>query len=190
MGDIKRKKAKFRRPKKPYNKQRIEEEKKITEKYGLKNKKEIWKAESRISKIRRAAKGLIAKSEEEKQEFLNRLNKRGLNAKNIPEALALSREDLLERRLQTILVKKNLAKSSREARQFIVHKQVIVDGSVINIPSFNVDINLENKISLKKRDKKTNNNTETEKTGDKSPGNKNRKTENKTEKNKEGGQNG
>ncbi len=38
MGEIKRKKSKFKRPKDPFDKSRIDEENAIVEKYGLKNK--------------------------------------------------------------------------------------------------------------------------------------------------------
>ncbi|MDP2947803.1 MAG: S4 domain-containing protein, partial [Nanoarchaeota archaeon] len=57
--------------------------------------------------------------------------------------------NLLERRLQTLVFKKDLANSPVQARQLIVHKRVLVDGNVVNIPSFLVVKDLENKISLK-----------------------------------------
>ena len=46
MGDIKRRRKNFSRPKKLFDRARIDEENVIVKKYGLKNKKEIWKAKS------------------------------------------------------------------------------------------------------------------------------------------------
>lgn len=148
MGDIKRKKNKFRRPKKLFDKIRIESENKIIKEYGLKNKKEIWKAESEVSKIRRRAKDLIPKSEEERMAFFDKLNKKGLKVKNSADALALTKEDILNRRLQTQAFKKGLANTPKESRQLIVHKKIKVDGKIVNIPSFFVSSDYENKLSL------------------------------------------
>ena len=154
MGDIKKKKKKFRKPKQPFDKPRIEEENIIIKKYGLKNKKEIWKAESEISKIRKRAKALIPKSEGAQKEFFEKLNRIGFKVSDTSDVLALTKEDLLDRRLQTILFKKGLAGTSKQARQLIVHKYVLVDGKVVNTPSFVVTTNLENKIELRNKTKK------------------------------------
>ena len=151
MGDIKRKRSKFRKPKKAFDKPRIEEERVIVKKYGLKNKKEIWKAEAEISKLRRRAKSLIQKSDKEKGEFISKLNHFGLKVKDIADVLALTKEDWMDRRLQTFIFKKGLANTVRQARQFIVHKLILVDGKSVNKPSFIVKTDLENKISLKER---------------------------------------
>ena len=75
MGDIKRKRKLYKRPKKPFEKFRIEEENKMKEKYGLKNKQEIWKTESSISIIRRRAKEHINETDDKKKKFFERLNK-------------------------------------------------------------------------------------------------------------------
>ncbi|MBC8435192.1 30S ribosomal protein S4, partial [archaeon] len=72
----------------------------------------------------------------------------------VSDVLGLTTENWLDRRLQTFVVKKNLATSPREARQLVVHKKVFVDGAIVNAPSFFVSTDLENKISLKpKKDK-------------------------------------
>ena len=151
MGDIKKKKSKFKKPKKKFDKLRIDEEKKIIIKYGLKNKKEIWKAEAEIGKLRRRAKELIPLSEEEKKEFFERLNKMGFKVDDISDVLALTKENWLDRRLQTFVFKKKLFKNLKQARQFIVHKLVFVDGNIVNKPSFIITTNLEDKISIKER---------------------------------------
>ena len=154
MGDIKRKRKKFSKPKKLYDRIRIDEENVLIEKYGLKNKKEIWKAKSRVSTIHRRAKSLIPKPDEEKKKFFEKLVGLGFKVGGIEYVLALTEEDLLDRRLQTIVFKKKLANSLKQARQLIVHKYVLVDGDIVNIPSFMVGINLEDKISVKVRKQK------------------------------------
>lgn len=151
MGDIKRKRKLYNRPKKLFDRVRMDEENILVKKYGLKNKREIWKAKTFISKLRRRAKNLIPASDEEKNEFLERLNKMGMSVSNIADVLALTEENLFERRLQTFVFKKKLANTVKQARQLIVHKNVLVDSSVVNIPSFIVTLDLENKISLKER---------------------------------------
>jgi small subunit ribosomal protein S4 len=149
MGDIKRKKKLFDRPKKLFDRSRMDEENVLVKKYGLKNKKEIWKAKSAVSKLRRRAKELIGKDKEEQNIFFDKLNKMGLDVHDIADVLALSEENLFDRRLQTFLVRKKMANTTKQARQFIVHKNVLVDGKVVNIPSFIVTKELEGKISVR-----------------------------------------
>ena len=151
MGDIKRKQQRFSRPRQLFNRARIDEEDLLVKKYGLKNKREIWKAEAQISRLRRRAKSLIQKDDKEKKLFFVKLNKKGFKINDISDVLGLTKENWLDRRLQTFVVKKNLAASPREARQLIVHKKIIVAGAAINAPSFFVTTELENKISLKER---------------------------------------
>jgi small subunit ribosomal protein S4 len=149
MGDIKRKRKLFSKPRKKFDIVRITEENSIVKRYGLKNKREIWKAKSAISRYRSRAKGLIGKSAETQQKFFEKLSKQGLKVVNIADALGLTEQNLLERRLQTFVFKKGLANTPVQARQLIVHKRVLVDGNVVNIPSFSVIKELEEKISLK-----------------------------------------
>jgi len=151
MGDIKRKRKLFSRPRKLFDRTRIDEENVLVKQYGLKNKREIWKAKSFISKFRRRAKQLIGSSASEQQSFFEKLNKMGMNVTDISDVLALTEKNLLERRLETFVFKKGLANSPQQARQLIVHKHVLVDGNVVNSPSFIVIRGLENKISLKER---------------------------------------
>ena len=73
----------------------------------------------------------------------------GISVSEISDVLGLTKENLLNRRLQSVLVKKKLARSPNQARQLIVHKNVIVGKNVVNIPSFLVTRDLEDKISLK-----------------------------------------
>ncbi len=149
-----RKHKRYSRPKRPFEKERILEEAEIKEKYGLKNKREIWKVDSKLKRIRERAKNLIPKSEEEKKKLIEQLKKLGLNVNSIEDILMLTREDLLERRLQTILVRKGLAPTMKAARQMIVHKKIIVGGKAVDSPSYIVPKKFENDITIKKKTKK------------------------------------
>ena len=151
MGDIKRKRKMFSRPKKLFDRTRMDEENILVKKYGLKNKREIWKAKTAVSKLRRRAKGLIGKSDDEQRAFFDKLNKVGMGVTDISDVLALTEENVFERRLQTFVFKKKLATTVKGARQLIVHKNVLVNGKVVNIPSFVVTLDLEEKIVLKER---------------------------------------
>ena len=143
-----RKHKKYSRPRKPFDKQRIEKENVLEEKYGLKNKKEIWKADAAIGRVRNRAKLLITKSDEEKNKFIAKLQKQGFKVENIADALALNKEDWLKRRLQTIVVIKKLAHSPKQARQLIVHKHVSINDQIVNIPSYQVSLDEESLVRL------------------------------------------
>lgn len=139
---------KYSKPTKPFDKVRITEEDAIVEKYGLKNKREIWKAEAAIVRIRNLAKQLITKSEDEKQAFVDRLKMQGFKINSIPDALALNKEDFLKRRLQTIVHLKKLTTTPKQARQLIVHKHVSVGSQIVNIPSYLVSLEEEPHVKL------------------------------------------
>ena len=152
---MKRKHKTYSRPKRPFNKERIGEEAKIKKEFGLKNKKEIWKAEARIKSIREKAKKLISANPEEQKVLFDKLKKIGLKVNSIADILSLDKRDYLMRRLQTVVVNKKLARTSKNARQLITHKKILVNSRVINAPSYIVPIELEDKISLKEKKKKT-----------------------------------
>jgi len=124
MGDIKRKRKLFNRPKKPFDRARMDEENVLIKRYGLKNKREIWKAKTAVSKLRRRAKMLIGKDIGEQQKFFDKLNKVGFVIRDVSDVLALTEESLFDRRLQTFLFRKKMANTVKQARQLIVHKNV------------------------------------------------------------------
>jgi small subunit ribosomal protein S4 len=146
---MKRKHKTYSRPKRPFDKVRIQEEAKIKEEFGLKNKKEIWKADAKIKSIREKAKKLISADESEKEAFFGRLKKIGFNVNSIGDVLSLDKRDYMKRRLQTIIVNKHMAHTPKSARQLITHKKVLIEGNSINSPSYIVPIDLEDKISIK-----------------------------------------
>ena len=148
---MKRKHKLYSKPKRPFDKARIEEEAKIKEEYGLKNKIEIWKADSQIKAIREKAKKLISAGHEKQRSLFERLKKIGFRADSISEVLSLEKKDYLNRRLQTIVFKKRLAQSPKHARQMITHKKILVDGKAIDSPSYIVPVEFEGKISVKSK---------------------------------------
>jgi small subunit ribosomal protein S4 len=151
---MKRKHKTYSRPKRPFDKTRIEEEKEVKKRFGLKNKREIWKAEAQIKSMREKAKKLISAEESKQHSLFQQLNKIGIKVSSIANVLGLEKEDYLSRRLQTIVFKKNLAPTINAARQMIIHKKVLVDGRIINKPSYIVPVILEEKITIKSPKKK------------------------------------
>jgi small subunit ribosomal protein S4 len=141
MGDPGRQRKKYRGPSHPWIRERIEEEKILQNEYGTKNKKEIYRLNSLLSKFKREAKRLIPlhteQAQQEKKHLLSRLESfKLLNAgAKLDDVLAISVKDLMERRVQTLLVRRGLARSVNQARQFITHKHVVVKGKLMTSPS-------------------------------------------------------
>ena len=158
---MKRKHKTYSKPKRPFDKVRIDEEAEIKKEFGLKNKREIWKADAKIKSVRERAKKLISSDEKEQKDLFERLKKIGLEVNSIADVLSLNKEDYLKRRLQTVVVNKKLATTTKSARQLITHKRILVDGKIVDSPSYIVPIELEKKISLKEKKKKVKTKEET-----------------------------
>lgn len=141
-----RKTKKYSWPKKLYDSARIKDENLLVEKFGLKNKREIWKAEAKVKYLRQRAKDLITASEEDKNAFFDKLNKRGLKVSAIADVLALTKEDILNRRLATVVYRKNLARTPKQARQMVVHRKVKINERVVNVPGYLVKVDEEDLI--------------------------------------------
>lgn len=149
---MKRQRKKYQTPKRPWDKERIEEEKEILKKFGLKNKREIWRAEAQLRKYRRLARELVGeKDEEKKKELTEKLVKVGILTKEsaIDDVLSLTVENFLNRRLQTVVHKRDLANSPKQARQFIAHGHVLIDNKRVPFPSFMVPVKEEGNIVVK-----------------------------------------
>src|SRR3989344_5194045 len=154
MGDPKKHRRKFSKPSHPWQKERIEAEKIIMKDYGLRRKQEIWKVSSLLQTFLNRAKTIIAQrtvqSEIEQKQLLTRLIKLGLikpNAK-VEDVLNLTMKDMLERRLQTIVVRKHISKSMLQARQLITHEHIAVGARKITSPSYLVSTSEESHIKL------------------------------------------
>ncbi len=150
-----RKKKRYSRPRKPFEAGRIKEEDELVKKYGLKNKREIWKMIAKVDYYRNRAKSLARASNDEQELFFKKLQSLGLKVKSIADALDLKVENLMDRRLTTIIVDKQIANTPKQARQLVVHKKIIINNKVMNSPSYIVPVEDENSIELKQKVKKT-----------------------------------
>ncbi len=147
MGDPKFSRRKYDTPSHPWEGERIANESELLRKYGLKNKQELWRTETQLRVFRQRARELQAKvrygdvqAEKERDELMARLDNLGVisNEASLDDILTLDVEVLLGRRLQTLAYMKGLSNSAKQARQFIVHGHVSIDGKKITIPGYMV----------------------------------------------------
>jgi len=151
MGDPRRIKNKYSTPGHPWEKTRLDAEKPLMKEYGLVNKKELWKISSKLKNFKDNAKKLVAsKSGQaifEKKQMVERMKSYGLiNSDALDEILSLEIQQLLDRRLQTIVYKKGLAKTVKQARQMITHRHIAVKGIKITAPSYLVKVSEQESI--------------------------------------------
>jgi len=148
---MRRFRKKYKRPKRPWDKERIAEEKELLKTYGLRRKREIWRTEEILRKYRRLARRLAAEKDKEKEKILiQKLIRIGVlkPGATLDDVLGLTVKDFLERRLQTIVFKKGLANTIKQARQLIVHGHVYVNGLRTVYPSYLVNKDEEDKITV------------------------------------------
>ncbi len=143
MGDPKRSRKKWRGPRHPWRKDVLEQELELVGRYGLRNKRELWIAKTMLSEIRRRARSLLSLPEEERvkreKELVSRLYRMGiLDNPNgtVDDILNLTVENILERRLQTIVFRKGLARTIMQARQFIVHGHIAIGERRVRSPGY------------------------------------------------------
>jgi len=152
VGDPRKPRRKWEGPKHPWIKERLLQEIELMGKYGLKNKRELWRAATLARKFRHMARGLLGLPEDVRRErekaLLGRLYRMGLVRENasLDDVLGLTAEHVLERRLQTIVWKKGLARTVYQARQLIVHGHIAIAGRRITSPSYLVSREEEGKI--------------------------------------------
>jgi small subunit ribosomal protein S4 len=155
MGDPSKTRKKYSRPKHPWKKDRIEEEGELVKKYAPKNHTEIWKMDAVLENFKHQAKKLsslkTAQAEKERKQLLNKVISLGLlnEGSDLASILILKLEDIMNRRLQTLVNKKGLGKTMKQARQFITHAHIMVNGKVITSPSYLVLAKEEPNISFK-----------------------------------------
>lgn len=153
MGDIKRFKKKYTTPMHPWNATRITLERDIKSKYGVANKKEIWKMESTLKAFKDQAKSLLTRTDvqaaKEREQMMGRMLSLGLvrSGSGMDDILGLQLRDIMNRRLQTIVLKRRMARSIKHARQLIVHEHIIVGGKKITSPSYLVPLTDESSLS-------------------------------------------
>lgn len=154
MGDPRRLTSHVRGPGHPWQKERIEEERVLMNEYGLKNKQELWRISTKVKDFTQQAKKLIAASGKqadlEKQQLFARLQRIGLVSAGakLDDVLSLNLKNMLDRRLQTVVFKKGIARSVKQARQFITHQHISVGGKIVTAPSYIVPVIDEHNLSV------------------------------------------
>ncbi len=142
MGSIKKLRKKYKTPAHPWIKENIESEGKLKQQYSFKNKREYFKMASTLKKFKDRAKKLIAASgkqaEAEKRQLMKKLDTYGLLSENakLDDILGLTINDIMERRLQSIVFRRGFARSMKQARQFITHRHVMVGQKKITSPGY------------------------------------------------------
>ncbi|PIT84412.1 30S ribosomal protein S4 [Candidatus Micrarchaeota archaeon CG10_big_fil_rev_8_21_14_0_10_45_29] len=152
MGDPKRRRPKAQAPRKVWDSDRIKEESTLRREYGLRRTRELWTTMAGLKSLRNAARQLLSLGDEGERRgrtLVDKLKRIGIAKKDmtLDDILALSVRDFLERRLQTLVLKRGLARTPAQARQLIVHGFISVGGRRVNIPSYVVNAKEESTIS-------------------------------------------
>jgi small subunit ribosomal protein S4 len=138
----------FETPKHPWQEARMASEVQLVKAYGLRNKREVWKAASKLRMYRSEARTLLASAansqereleghqKTQSEEILSKLIRYGMIKPdaNVDDILSLKTENILERRLQTQVLRLGLARTVVQARQFITHGHIAVNGRKATIP--------------------------------------------------------
>ena len=143
MGDPRKLRKRYDTPSHPWQGERIKLEKELMVKYGLKNKKEVWKAQSYLRNLRGQARTLSAKIRTDDKQammeidlLLKKCYKLGLLNDGAPlnEVLAIEIEAVLSRRLQSLVYTRGLSSTPKQARQLISHGHIIIKDRRVSIP--------------------------------------------------------
>lgn len=159
MGKPKFSRKKYETPSHPWQEDRIKAENELVKKYGLKNKREVWKARTKLSRYREQARDLLAKvkgediqGKKETEQLLVHLNRLNILPPNssLDDVLALDIESILSRRLQTLSYLKGLANTPDQARQLITHGHIALGDRRVTIPGYMVTKDEEEQIGYTK----------------------------------------
>ncbi len=144
MGDPKKQRKKYETPRHPWRRAQIQDELKLIGDYGLRNKRELWRYKTEISRIRGMVRSLLAKPEETRskteRDILLSLKRLGILSEDatLDNVLDLNVTNLLERRLQTVVARSGMAKSMHHARQLISHGHITIGGRSVTVPGYAV----------------------------------------------------
>ncbi|NND85739.1 MAG: 30S ribosomal protein S4 [Nitrosopumilus sp.] len=149
MGDPKYPRRVWRKPKRPLNYELKMEELKTIGTFGLRSKRELWKAHTELSRVRHQARSLLALGQEVREEkepiLMKSLARIGLVSgdASLDDVLNLTPNDLLSRRLQTMVTKKLGFRTPYQARQAVIHGHIMIGDRRVNIPSYTVTVEEE-----------------------------------------------
>jgi small subunit ribosomal protein S4 len=152
MGDPKKQKKKFETPRFPWRTDILQNELNLLGQYGLRNKRELWRCRTVLSQYRGLARSLLSRPTVERKkleaELLGKLKRLGMLSEDavLDNVLDMTVEDILERRLQTLVFRKSLAKTLHQARQLITHGHVAIGDRKIFSPSYLVHKDEEDNI--------------------------------------------
>ena len=144
MGDPKKARKQYSRPRSPWRADQLAQELYLLGTFGLRNKRELWKAQTQLSSVRKQARTLLAATQavrlREEKKLLDSLIRKGLihDPATLDDILSLTIEDMLARRLQSMVFKKGMALSPLHARQLIVHGHVAIGNRIITVPGYEV----------------------------------------------------
>lgn len=153
MGDPKRQKKQYAAPLRQWDRERIEDEAYLMNTYGLKSKEEVWRMETRLRNFRREARKLMAASGEqadkEARQLLDKLRNLALvdEESSVVDVLRLDIEDILSRRLQSLVYERGLARTPLQARQMIVHGHIMIGDRCVKEPGYLVSVEEEETLS-------------------------------------------
>lgn len=145
MGDPKFSRKTYDTPSHPWQGERIKAEVEVVRAFGLKNKTEVWKAETTLRNLRKQSRDLQARlrsgdkqAQVEADALLNKCGRLGYLpvGSNLNDILSLKDEDVLSRRLQTIVFEKGLASTIKQARQMITHGHIFMNGHRVTVPGY------------------------------------------------------
>jgi len=140
-----------------WNLARIGADNALMEEYGLKNMRELWKVQTELSTLRSNVRSLLSGTSAQgtaiQERMLGRLSRYGISSKQstLDNLLDLNENAFLARRLQSLVFKKGLAKSIKQARQLIVHGYISINGKRVNKPGYLVSVDEEPHIGYYKK---------------------------------------
>ena len=150
MGDPKFSRSKTQTPTHPWRQARIDEEHALKEKYGLKKTggmKEIWKERTSLRRYRNQAMKLIGRVDtseghfaKEKEQLISSLTRKGLlpEGASVGDVLQIDIDQMLSRRLQSVVYRRGLAPTMRSSRQLIMHGHISIGEQKMTVPGYHI----------------------------------------------------